>query len=69
MFLQEKETGNLIEILDVETLFKPTQSEVKGRQQAGEEEQDPANFKKSELIFPSGESLPRCWVDEDYQAQ
>jgi hypothetical protein len=29
--------------------------------------QDPASFNKSDLIFPSGERLPRYWVDVHYK--
>lgn len=66
MFLKDKETGSLIKIDDVEALFKPTQDEIEGRDQEGQEEQNKTSYKKSQLIFPSGESLPRCWMDSDY---
>ncbi|HLO51506.1 MAG TPA: acetyltransferase [Kamptonema sp.] len=66
MFLKEKESGTLIEILDVDALLSPTKNQVPGRIQAGQEEQDRENFDKTELIFPSGEILPRCWMDENY---
>jgi len=39
---------------------------VLGRLQAGEELQDPTALNKAELSFPSGESLPRCWLDPHY---
>ena len=29
--------------------------------------QDPEKFLKSELVFPSGEPLPQCWLDPDYK--
>ncbi len=67
MFLQEKESGDLIEILDVDGLISPALTEVLGRNQAGEEEQEPAKFQKSKLIFPSGEVLPRCWTEKNYK--
>ncbi|MBE9121428.1 acetyltransferase [Tychonema sp. LEGE 07199] len=69
MLLQEKESGDLVEILDIESLVSPTQNQVSGRIQAGEEEQDPANFQKNKLVFPSGEVLPRCWVEENYKTK
>ena len=37
-----------------------------GQYHAGEEMQDPEIFLKSELIFPSGEPLPVCWIDPHY---
>jgi hypothetical protein len=67
MLLKDKETDNLIEILDIEALFNPTTQSVPGQIQAGQEEQNPASFEKQSLKFPSGENLPRCWMDADYQ--
>ncbi len=67
MLLQDKETGNLVEVLDVKTLVNPSQGEITAQAQAGEEEQDPAPIAKENLIFPSGEALPKCWTDADYQ--
>ncbi|MCW6050366.1 acetyltransferase [Microcoleus sp. A2-C5] len=69
MLLQEKESGDLVEIIDIETLISPAKNHVSGRIQAGEEEQDPANFDKDKLVFPSGEVLPRCWIDENYKTK
>jgi hypothetical protein len=37
------------------------------RLHAGEELQDSEAFAKAELLFPSGEALPRCWVDAGYR--
>ncbi|MBN3911325.1 MAG: acetyltransferase [Nostoc sp. NMS1] len=65
MFLQEKQTDKLIEIHDIETLISPLKPTVMGQYQVGEEEQDPESFEKENLIFPSGENLPRCWVNKD----
>ena len=67
MLLQEKESGDLIEILDVDALMSPTKNEVPGKNQAGQEEQETSTFEKSKLVFPSGEVLPRCWTEENYQ--
>ena len=38
-----------------------------GRYHAGEEMQDAVAFKKSDLVFPSAEPLPRCWTDPRYK--
>lgn len=67
MFLQDKQTGQLVEIRDLQELISPLKPTVLGQFQAGEEEQDPAPFEKEKLVFPSGESLPRCWLDKDYR--
>ncbi|NJR48674.1 MAG: acetyltransferase [Leptolyngbyaceae cyanobacterium CSU_1_3] len=67
MLLQEKQTGNLVEVLDLESLFNPAEAEIQGRIQDGQEEQDPTPFSKTVLLFPSGEDLPLCWRDADYR--
>ncbi|MDJ0535347.1 MAG: acetyltransferase [Xenococcaceae cyanobacterium MO_207.B15] len=66
MFLK-KSSGDLVEVLETQNLYDPFKTEILGRCHAGEEMQDPEMFTKSELIFPSGESLPRCWLDPDYK--
>lgn len=66
MLLKEKESGTLVEILDLEALLSPMKNEVSGQIQAGQEEQQPDTFAKEKLIFPSGEKLPRCWFDANY---
>ena len=67
MFLQDRSTGNLLEIMTLEDLYDPCRGEITARSHAGQEMQDPTEFSKQELIFPSGESLPRCWVDANYR--
>ncbi len=69
MFVKEKQSGDLIRVSDVQQLASPLASNVAGRRQAGEEEQDERAFAKNELVFPSDETLPRCWTDPDYQMQ
>lgn len=68
MLLQSKETGTLVEVMDIQSLINPINGEIVVRVQNGEEEQDPEALQKENLIFPSGEDLPRCWLDADYQA-
>ncbi len=67
MFLKEKKSTHLVEILDLEELFSPHKDSVSGSLQYGEEAQDPEQLIKSELCFPSGEDLPRCWTDPHYR--
>ncbi len=67
MLLQAKDNGSIVEILDIQELINPVTDIVKGQNQLGEEEQDPTSYKKENLVFPSGESLPRCWVDAEYR--
>jgi hypothetical protein len=67
MFLNERTTGHMVEVLSLGDLFDLFKDEVVGRYQYGEEVQDPEKFKKSDLMFLSGESLPRCWTDPHYR--
>ncbi|AOY89498.1 acetyltransferase [Marinobacter salinus] len=67
MFVAEKSTGHLIEVLDTRALFDPHESRVRGSLHYGEEAQDAEFYPKDELSFPSGEPLPLCWTDPGYR--
>lgn len=67
MFLSHKVNHELVEVLDLSDLFDPCKHEIMGRFHAGEELQDPEEMSKSELIFPSGEALPQCWINAHYR--
>lgn len=66
MLLKDKQRDVLVEILNPEALFDPSEATISGQVQSGEEEQDPEPARKEDLIFPSGEALPRCWLEVDY---
>jgi hypothetical protein len=67
MLLQLKDSGELLKILDVQELIDPSIDSINAREQQGQEEQSPESYKKEDLVFPSGESLPRCWMDANYR--
>ncbi|QSP95480.1 acetyltransferase [Marinobacter salinisoli] len=67
MFVAETSTGHLIEVLDAQSLFDPHKTQIEGSLHYGEEAQDPEMYEKSDLSFPSGEALPRCWTDPHYR--
>ncbi len=67
MYLKEIRSGNLVEVMELQPLFDPCRDALRGRVHAGEELQEPEFFAKAALVFPSGESLPRCWVDAGYR--
>ncbi len=67
MFLKDKATGHLVEILSLNDLFNLNHDNVIGRFHWGEEIQDAERFAKAGLIFPSGEALPKCWTDPHYR--
>lgn len=67
MLLKQKFSGHMIEVLNLVDLFNLNNDEVLGCSQEGEEAQDSVMYKKSDLIFLSGEALPRCWTDPHYR--
>ncbi|PLZ95969.1 acetyltransferase [Fischerella thermalis CCMEE 5268] len=67
MLLQLKDSGELLKILDVQELIDPSIDSIHARDQEGQEEQSPESYKKEDLVFPSGENLPRCWIDANYR--
>jgi len=67
MLLKDESSGKLMEVLALRDLYSPVHECVIGRLHYGEEPQDPAEFPKEQLCFPSGEALPRCWTDPHYR--
>ncbi len=67
MFLQLKGTEDLVKILDIQELLDPNNDIVHAQDQEGQEEQQSETFKKANLVFPSGEKLPLCWLDANYK--
>jgi len=67
VYLKERTSGDLVEVLDLPALFDPCKSSIAGRFHAGEELQEPQVFAKGNLVFPSNESLPQCWRDPKYR--
>ena len=67
MLLKQKSNGHMLEVSNFIDLFNLNIDEVVGRYQEGEEVQDSDIFKKRDLVFLSGEELPRCWLDPHYR--
>jgi len=57
----------MVEIDNVRELVDLFTSKVHGAYQEGEEPQEAEEFVKNDLIFLSGENLPRCWTDPNYR--
>ena len=51
MLLKQRSNGHLVDVENVHHLFNVFHEEIVGRDQVGEEVQDPETFKKSDLIF------------------
>ena len=69
MFLKHRNNGDMVDVSDISDLTNLFHQRVSGRYQAGEELQDPEEFNKVDLVFLSGEELPRCWLDPNYRSQ
>lgn len=67
MFLKTKGDGSLVEVLAMDQLINPFEIALEGRLHAGEELQDPEPLPKADLLFPSGEALPMCWLSVKHQ--
>ncbi len=67
MLLQLKDSGELVKINDVQELIDPKSNTVQAKEQEGQEEQEADSYQKENLVFPSGEKLPRCWLDANYR--
>jgi hypothetical protein len=67
MFLSQKSTGKMVEVLGLNDLFNPIHQDLVGRYNVGEELQDPEKFSKKDLRFLSGEELPGCWTNVHYR--
>ena len=66
MFLKHVPTGDLVEVIDLPGVINPCSPVIKARCHTGEVVHRPENFLKTELVFPSGEPLPLCWVDRKF---
>jgi hypothetical protein len=69
MFLMYKLNGNLVEVMKPSDVYDPCLREILGRFHAGEELQEIETFLKSDMVFPSGETLPICWLDPNYRTK
>jgi len=67
MYLRNAETGDLAHVVKLSELTDPNLATVTVRYHAGEEAGEPMSEKKSGMAFPSGESLPKCWLDPHYR--
>ena len=67
MLLKEKSSGHMVDVLSLMDLINLNRDVIVGRYQEGEDVQEPMKFSKENLVFLSGEALPRCWTDPHYR--
>ena len=67
MFLKSRNNDNMVDISLMRDLTNLYRDKVLGCYQNGEELQDQQEFNKSDLVFLSGEELPKCWTDPNYR--
>jgi len=57
----------MVDVSRMRDLTNLYRAKVLGCYQNGEELQDQQEFDKSDLVFLSGEELPKCWTDPNYR--
>lgn len=62
MYLKHTPSDELVEVIDLQDVVNPFSSSVLARSYRNDKQQRAERYPKSELIFPSGESLPACWT-------
>ena len=67
MFLKSRNNGDMIDVIKIKDLTNLYHEKIIGSYQVGEELQEPQEFSKTDLVFLSGEELPRCWTDPKYR--
>ena len=68
MYLKHTPSGDLVEVIDLQDVINPHSPTVRARIYCDEVIRRAENILKSELVFPSGESLPLCWSDGAFTA-
>jgi len=67
MFLRQMTSSELIEAIDVMSIVNPSCSTFVARTYLNDEMADVKRYNKQEMMFPSGEPLPRCWLEPGYR--
>jgi len=67
MFLKSRNNENMVDVSRTSELTNLYRDKVQGCYQHGEELQDQQTFNKADLVFLSGEELPKCWTDPNYR--
>lgn len=67
MLLKQKKEGHLVEVMGIGDLINPNHTHIEGRLDYGQEAQEAERYAKTDLVFPSGEALPACWIDPHYR--
>lgn len=67
MFLRNRTNNDLAQVIELDELMDPNSTSVTVRYHAGEEAGEPIKVNKADFCFPSGEQLPKCWLDVHYR--
>jgi len=68
MYLMQIMTGDLVEVIDLQDVVNPHSPTIRVRINGSERAPRIDDLLKSALAFPSGESLPVCWIDGKFHA-
>jgi len=67
MYLKHAPSEELVEVIDLQDVVNPFSSSVLVRSYRNDKQQRAERLPKHELVFPSGESLPKCWTQSTHQ--
>lgn len=67
MFLKQRHSDDLVEVLNTAELFDPFCTQFTGRLNCGEDLPEASQFQKDDVVFASGENLPDCWKNANYR--
>lgn len=67
MILKHKSTEKVMQVVELQDLMNPLHEQVSMQANYGEEAQEAETVDKQDLLFPSGEGLPRAWTDPHYR--
>ncbi len=67
MYVKNRKNNDLAQVENLQELTDPNMKSVTVHFFSGEEVGDPESFAKADLVFPSGEELPKCWFDPHYR--
>ena len=69
VYLKHVPSSELVEVIDLQDVINPASTTVLARSYRNDMQQRAERYPKIELVFPSGEALPACWIKGALQNQ
>ena len=67
MYVKNRKNSDLAQVEKLLELTDPNLKTVTVHYFSGGEVGEPESAEKADLVFPSGEELPKCWFDPHYR--